>query len=91
MQLYQEQDICEEEMPEDSDGVRMVRTPTPPTLSPPAITLRSREEFTYEDSFPGEKGHLVVLLLCLVSGSDFLFHRITFKAKGCAVRSREQL
>ncbi|XP_039193699.1 polyhomeotic-like protein 3 isoform X4 [Crotalus tigris] len=55
--LYQEQDICEDEMPEDSDGTRMVRTPTPPTLSPPAITLRSREELTYEDSFPEQEGH----------------------------------
>uniref|UniRef100_A0A8C6XQ94 Polyhomeotic homolog 3 n=1 Tax=Naja naja TaxID=35670 RepID=A0A8C6XQ94_NAJNA len=55
--LYQEEDICEDEMPEDSDGVRMARTPTPPTLSPPAITLRSREELTYDDAFPEQEGH----------------------------------
>ncbi|XP_025025213.1 polyhomeotic-like protein 3 isoform X2 [Python bivittatus] len=55
--LYQEEDICEDEMPEDSDGVRMARTPTPPTLSPPAITLRSREELTYEEPFPEQEGH----------------------------------
>ncbi|XP_063162527.1 polyhomeotic-like protein 3 isoform X2 [Candoia aspera] len=55
--LYQEEDICEDEMPEDSDGVRMARTPTPPTLSPPAITLRNREELTYEEPFPEQEGH----------------------------------
>ncbi|XP_060539154.1 polyhomeotic-like protein 3 isoform X3 [Pantherophis guttatus] len=55
--LYQEEDICEDEMPEDSDVARMARTPTPPTLSPPAITLRSREELSYEDTFPEQEGH----------------------------------
>ncbi|XP_070609714.1 polyhomeotic-like protein 3 isoform X4 [Erythrolamprus reginae] len=55
--LYQEEDICDDDIPEDSDGVRMARTPTPPTLSPPAITLRSREDLSYEDAFPEQEGH----------------------------------
>lgn len=55
MQIYQVEDMCEEEMPEESDCVRMVRTPTPPTLSPPAITLRNRDELGYEEPFSGKK------------------------------------
>ncbi|XP_033006516.1 polyhomeotic-like protein 3 isoform X3 [Lacerta agilis] len=55
--IYQVEDMCEEEMPEESDCVRMVRTPTPPTLSPPAITLRNRDELGYEEPFSEQEGH----------------------------------
>ncbi|XP_061493280.1 polyhomeotic-like protein 3 isoform X2 [Rhineura floridana] len=55
--IYQVEDMCEEEMPEESECVRMARTPTPPTLSPPAITLRNREEFAYEEPFSEQEGH----------------------------------
>ncbi|XP_004675010.1 PREDICTED: polyhomeotic-like protein 3 isoform X3 [Condylura cristata] len=46
--VYQVEDMCEEEMPEESDEcVRMDRTPPPPTLSPAAITV-GREDLTSE-------------------------------------------
>ncbi|XP_066097984.1 polyhomeotic-like protein 3 isoform X9 [Saccopteryx bilineata] len=46
--VYQVEDVCEEEMPEESDeGVRLDRTPPPPTLSPAAITV-GREDLTSE-------------------------------------------
>lgn len=54
IQIYQVEDMCEEEIPEDSECVRMAQTPTPPTLSPPAIILRSREELGYDESFLGK-------------------------------------
>ncbi|XP_063264360.1 polyhomeotic-like protein 3 isoform X2 [Prinia subflava] len=47
--IYQVENVCEEEMPEDSDCVHMARTPTPPTLSPPAITLGNGEALHSED------------------------------------------
>ncbi|RLW00629.1 hypothetical protein DV515_00008576, partial [Chloebia gouldiae] len=47
--IYQVENVCEEEMPEDSDCVHMARTPTPPTLSPPAITLGNGEALNSED------------------------------------------
>uniref|UniRef100_A0A8B9Q9S2 Polyhomeotic homolog 3 n=1 Tax=Apteryx owenii TaxID=8824 RepID=A0A8B9Q9S2_APTOW len=47
--IYQVENVCEEEMPEDSECVHMVRTPTPPTLSPPAITLGNGEALTSEE------------------------------------------
>ncbi|XP_039412671.1 polyhomeotic-like protein 3 isoform X2 [Corvus cornix cornix] len=47
--IYQVDNVCEEEMPEDSDCVHMARTPTPPTLSPPAITLGNGEALNSED------------------------------------------
>nr|XP_026647892.1 polyhomeotic-like protein 3 isoform X5 [Zonotrichia albicollis] len=47
--IYQVENVCEEEMPEDSDCVHMARTPTPPTLSPPAITLGNGEALSSED------------------------------------------
>nr|KAF6383225.1 polyhomeotic-like protein 3 [Pipistrellus kuhlii] len=44
--VYQVEDMCEEEMPEESDEcIRMDRTPPPPTLSPAAITV-GREDLT---------------------------------------------
>ncbi|XP_039929976.1 polyhomeotic-like protein 3 isoform X4 [Hirundo rustica] len=47
--IYQVENVCEEEMPEDSDCVHLARTPTPPTLSPPAITLGNGEALNSED------------------------------------------
>ncbi|KFW86059.1 Polyhomeotic-like 3, partial [Manacus vitellinus] len=47
--IYQVENVCEEEMPEDSDCVHMARTPTPPTLSPPAITLGNGEALNSDD------------------------------------------
>uniref|UniRef100_A0A8C4P8R6 Polyhomeotic homolog 3 n=1 Tax=Dromaius novaehollandiae TaxID=8790 RepID=A0A8C4P8R6_DRONO len=47
--IYQVENVCEEEMPEDSECVHMVRTPTPPTLSPPAITLGNGEAHASEE------------------------------------------
>ncbi|XP_010571174.1 polyhomeotic-like protein 3 isoform X2 [Haliaeetus albicilla] len=47
--IYQVENVCEEEMPEESDCVHMARTPTPPTLSPPAITLGNGETLNSED------------------------------------------
>ncbi|XP_058699858.1 polyhomeotic-like protein 3 isoform X2 [Poecile atricapillus] len=47
--IYQVENVCEEEMPEDSDCVHMARTPTPPTLSPPAITLGNGDALNSED------------------------------------------
>nr|KAF6478319.1 polyhomeotic-like protein 3 [Molossus molossus] len=45
--VYQVEDVCEEEMPEESDEcVRMDRTPPPPTLSPAAITVGRGEDLT---------------------------------------------
>ncbi|ELK29934.1 Polyhomeotic-like protein 3 [Myotis davidii] len=45
--VYQVEDMCEEEMPEESDEcVRMDRTPPPPTLSPAAITVGRGEDLT---------------------------------------------
>uniref|UniRef100_A0A8C3UUP9 Polyhomeotic homolog 3 n=1 Tax=Catharus ustulatus TaxID=91951 RepID=A0A8C3UUP9_CATUS len=49
MQICQVENVCEGEMPEDSDCVHMARTPTPPTLSPPAITLGHGEALNSED------------------------------------------
>ncbi|XP_074224099.1 polyhomeotic-like protein 3 isoform X5 [Camelus bactrianus] len=47
--VYQVEDVCEEEMPEESDEcVRMDRTPPPPTLSPAAITVGRGEDMTSE-------------------------------------------
>ncbi|XP_073929907.1 polyhomeotic-like protein 3 isoform X4 [Castor canadensis] len=47
--VYQVEDMCEEEMPEESDEcVRMDRTPPPPTLSPAAITVGRGEDLTSE-------------------------------------------
>lgn len=54
LQVYQVEDVCEEEMPEESDEcVRMDRTPPPPTLSPAAITV-GREDLTSEHPLLGE-------------------------------------
>ncbi|KAM4659381.1 polyhomeotic-like protein 3 isoform 7-T10 [Amazona ochrocephala] len=47
--IYQVENVCEEEMPEESDCVQMARTPTPPTLSPPAINLGNGEALNSED------------------------------------------
>ncbi|XP_008104246.1 polyhomeotic-like protein 3 isoform X4 [Anolis carolinensis] len=52
--IYQVEGMCEEDIPEESDCGRMARTPTPPTLSPPAIT---REDLNYEESFSEQEGH----------------------------------
>uniref|UniRef100_A0A803V4P8 Polyhomeotic homolog 3 n=1 Tax=Ficedula albicollis TaxID=59894 RepID=A0A803V4P8_FICAL len=49
MSICQVENVCEGEMPEDSDCVHMARTPTPPTLSPPAITLGHGEALNSED------------------------------------------
>nr|XP_044985968.1 polyhomeotic-like protein 3 isoform X4 [Jaculus jaculus] len=47
LKVYQVEDVCEEEMPEESDEcVRMDRTPPPPTLSPAAITVGRGEDLT---------------------------------------------
>lgn len=54
MQICQVENVCEGEMPEDSDCVHMARTPTPPTLSPPAITLGHGEALNSEDPLSGE-------------------------------------
>ncbi|XP_027247849.1 polyhomeotic-like protein 3 isoform X4 [Cricetulus griseus] len=49
LKVYQVEDVCEEEMPEDSDEcARMDRTPPPPTLSPAAITVGRGEDLTSE-------------------------------------------
>ncbi|XP_045370532.1 polyhomeotic-like protein 3 isoform X6 [Camelus bactrianus] len=49
LKVYQVEDVCEEEMPEESDEcVRMDRTPPPPTLSPAAITVGRGEDMTSE-------------------------------------------
>ncbi|XP_023980131.1 polyhomeotic-like protein 3 isoform X5 [Physeter macrocephalus] len=49
LKVYQVEDVCEEEMPEDSEEcVRMDRTPPPPTLSPAAITVGRGEDLTSE-------------------------------------------
>nr|XP_020042259.1 polyhomeotic-like protein 3 isoform X1 [Castor canadensis] len=49
LKVYQVEDMCEEEMPEESDEcVRMDRTPPPPTLSPAAITVGRGEDLTSE-------------------------------------------
>ncbi|XP_042313426.1 LOW QUALITY PROTEIN: polyhomeotic-like protein 3 [Sceloporus undulatus] len=52
--IYQVDEMCEEDIPEESDCVRMARTPTPPTLSPPAI---NREDLSYEEPFSEQDGH----------------------------------
>uniref|UniRef100_A0A8I6AP38 Polyhomeotic homolog 3 n=1 Tax=Rattus norvegicus TaxID=10116 RepID=A0A8I6AP38_RAT len=47
--VYQVEDVCEEERPEESDEcARMDRTPPPPTLSPAAITVGRGEDLTSE-------------------------------------------
>ncbi|XP_028728442.1 polyhomeotic-like protein 3 isoform X5 [Peromyscus leucopus] len=47
--VYQVEDVCEEEMPEESDEcARMDRTPPPPTLSPAAVTVGRGEDLTSE-------------------------------------------
>ncbi|XP_013210830.1 polyhomeotic-like protein 3 isoform X3 [Microtus ochrogaster] len=49
LKVYQVEDVCEEEMPEESDECgRMDRTPPPPTLSPAAITVGRGEDLTSE-------------------------------------------
>ncbi|XP_049985209.1 polyhomeotic-like protein 3 isoform X3 [Alexandromys fortis] len=49
LKVYQVEDVCEEEMPEESDEcARMDRTPPPPTLSPAAITVGRGEDLTSE-------------------------------------------
>ncbi|XP_028620492.1 polyhomeotic-like protein 3 isoform X4 [Grammomys surdaster] len=49
LKVYQVEDVCEEEMPEESDEcARMDRTPPPPTLSPAAITVGRGEDLTAE-------------------------------------------
>lgn len=48
------ENVCEEEMPEESDCVNMVRTPTPPTLSPPAVTLGNGDALNSEEPLSGE-------------------------------------
>ncbi|XP_057593714.1 polyhomeotic-like protein 3 isoform X4 [Hippopotamus amphibius kiboko] len=49
LKVYQVEDVCEEEMPEESEEcVRMDRTPPPPTLSPAAITVGRGEDLTSE-------------------------------------------
>ncbi|XP_011712839.1 polyhomeotic-like protein 3 isoform X8 [Macaca nemestrina] len=49
LKVYQVEDVCEEEMPEESDEcVRVDRTPPPPTLSPAAITVGRGEDLTSE-------------------------------------------
>ncbi|KFP23866.1 Polyhomeotic-like 3, partial [Colius striatus] len=54
--IYQVENVCEEEMPEESDCVHMARTPTPPTLSPPAITLGNGEVLNSEDALSENGG-----------------------------------
>ncbi|XP_040858965.1 polyhomeotic-like protein 3 isoform X9 [Ochotona curzoniae] len=47
--VYQVEDVCEEEMAEETDEcVRMDRTPPPPTLSPAAVTVGRGEDLTAE-------------------------------------------
>ncbi|XP_027622222.1 polyhomeotic-like protein 3 isoform X5 [Tupaia chinensis] len=49
LKVYQVEDVCEEEMPEESDEcVRMDRTPPPPTLSPAAVTVGRGEDLSSE-------------------------------------------
>jgi hypothetical protein len=56
LQVYQVEDMCEEEMPEESDEcVRMDRTPPPPTLSPAAITVGRGEDLTSEHPLLGKE------------------------------------
>ncbi|XP_038600938.1 polyhomeotic-like protein 3 [Tachyglossus aculeatus] len=48
--VYQVEDVCEEEMPEESDECsRLDRTPPPPTLSPAAINVGRGEDLASED------------------------------------------
>uniref|UniRef100_A0A8C9EQ63 Polyhomeotic homolog 3 n=1 Tax=Pavo cristatus TaxID=9049 RepID=A0A8C9EQ63_PAVCR len=54
--IYQVENVCEEEMPEESDCVNMVRTPTPPTLSPPAITLGNGDALNSEEPLSDHAG-----------------------------------
>lgn len=55
-QVYQVEDMCEEEMPEESDEcVRMDRTPPPPTLSPAAITVGRGEDLTSDHPLLGKE------------------------------------
>ncbi|XP_027747119.1 polyhomeotic-like protein 3 isoform X4 [Empidonax traillii] len=54
--IYQVENVCEEEMPEDSECVHMARTPTPPTLSPPAITLGNGEALNSDDPLSDHGG-----------------------------------
>lgn len=59
LQVYQVEDVCEEEMPEESEEcVRMDRTPPPPTLSPAAITVGRGEDLT--DDFCVLQGLMIV-------------------------------
>ncbi|XP_075806864.1 polyhomeotic-like protein 3 isoform X4 [Microtus pennsylvanicus] len=49
LKVYQVEDVCEEEMAEESDEcARMDRTPPPPTLSPAAVTVGRGEDLTSE-------------------------------------------
>lgn len=55
-QVYQVEDMCEEEMPGEPDEcVRMDRTPPPPTLSPAAVTVGRGEDLTSEHPLLGEE------------------------------------
>lgn len=56
LQVYQVEDMCEEEMPEESDEcVRMDRTPPPPTLSPAAITVGRGEDLSSDHPLLGKE------------------------------------
>lgn len=76
-QVYQVEDVCEEEMPEEADEcVRMDRTPPPPTLSPAAITV-GREDLTSEHPLLGEeipnfKGFFSLLMLVMRKVNIFI-------------------
>ncbi|XP_019358824.1 PREDICTED: polyhomeotic-like protein 3 isoform X2 [Gavialis gangeticus] len=54
--IYQVENVCEEEMPDESECARMDRTPTPPTLSPPAIVLGNGEEFASDEALSEQVG-----------------------------------
>ncbi|XP_075794005.1 polyhomeotic-like protein 3 isoform X1 [Pelodiscus sinensis] len=54
--IYQVENVCEEEMPEETECVHMVRTPTPPTLSPPIITLGNGEGLASEELLSEQVG-----------------------------------
>ncbi|KYO34085.1 polyhomeotic-like protein 3 [Alligator mississippiensis] len=54
--IYQVENVCEEEMPDESECARMDRTPTPPTLSPPAIVLGNGEELASEEALSEQVG-----------------------------------
>ena len=77
--MYQVEDVCEEEMPEESeDCVRMDRTPPPPTLSPAAITVGRGEDLTSEHPLLGEEVPKIGGNFCEANVSNgkssFFFH-----------------